>query len=384
MIENPPLSRDDVYEEREELERYERRFEDLTGGHMSYGTVSVRYARRLGELMRLRDKGGEVTDETLPRFATSQTPGAETHLVQTTEGFNVAVEVAGPKEGYPLIAFHGLPGSRLAKKGADELLEEVNARVHRYDRPGFGLSRSLPGRLPVHSIKDVDAIAQHFGLKEYGLIADSGGGPHALACAALLPGVKRVAILGSPAPPEALGEAWFAGMHPSNVGIFRNAFSKEKGDRDAATYTLSDLWLQIRSNPEAHFNRELKDAPEYAARSAFSARNAVILHEGLHLYHQGWEDEVLAKQWGVDPRSIDKEAMVVYGGKDVFSPPQHGEWLVENIPRARLLYARSNTSRCYATWPESRYGVVGRRVSYGNRSSRLNQPRRFATFVGSG
>ena len=55
------------------------------------------------------------------------------------------------------------------------------------DRPGFGRSTFQPGRTLLDWPSDVEQLADHLGLDQFGLIGHSGGGPHALACAAALP-----------------------------------------------------------------------------------------------------------------------------------------------------------------------------------------------------
>ncbi|WP_406214843.1 hypothetical protein [Streptomyces canus] len=54
----------------------------------------------------------------------------------------------------------------------------------------------------------------------------SGGAPHALACAALLPSrVRRAAPPTSPAPPDARDLSWFDGMAGSHVEEFTRALT---------------------------------------------------------------------------------------------------------------------------------------------------------------
>jgi pimeloyl-ACP methyl ester carboxylesterase len=63
---------------------------------------------------------------------------------------------------------------------------------------------------------DVAAIADALGIGRFAVLGHSGGGPHALACAALLPErvIAAVSVSG-PAPFDAAGLDWFAGWSPS-------------------------------------------------------------------------------------------------------------------------------------------------------------------------
>ena len=59
------------------------------------------------------------------------------------------------------------------------------------------------------------AIADALGIGRFAVLGHSGGGPHALACAALLPErvIAAVSVSG-PAPFDADGLDWFAGWSP--------------------------------------------------------------------------------------------------------------------------------------------------------------------------
>jgi len=68
---------------------------------------------------------------------------------------------------------------------------------------------------------DVAALADELGFDRFGVTGGSGGGPHVLACAALIPDrvVRAICIVGV-APwgtPGLERDEWFAGMDPENV-----------------------------------------------------------------------------------------------------------------------------------------------------------------------
>jgi pimeloyl-ACP methyl ester carboxylesterase len=86
-------------------------------------------------------------------------------------------------------------------------------RLISYDRPGYGKSAPAPGRAVADCASDVRAICQALGISRLAMWGASGGGPHVLACAALLPDlVTAAAALGSLAPYGAEGLDWFDGM----------------------------------------------------------------------------------------------------------------------------------------------------------------------------
>jgi len=94
-------------------------------------------------------------------------------------------------------------------------------RLISYDRPGYGGSAPCPGRTIADCADDVRAICAALGIGRLAMWGISGGGPHVLACAALLPDlVAAAASLASPAPFGAAGLDWFAGMGQDNVDDF--------------------------------------------------------------------------------------------------------------------------------------------------------------------
>ena len=70
-------------------------------------------------------------------------------------------------------------------------------------------------------VEDVVAIADALGLGRFGVWGVSGGGPHALACAALLSSrVPAAASLAAVAPYDAPGLDWTEGMGEDNIVEF--------------------------------------------------------------------------------------------------------------------------------------------------------------------
>jgi pimeloyl-ACP methyl ester carboxylesterase len=101
------------------------------------------------------------------------------------------------------------------------VLHGLGVRLITFDRPGYGESDRQEFRQVADVVPDVEAIADALGVEQFAVLGRSGGGPHALACAALLPDrVTRAGILVSLAPWGADGLDWFAGMSDSNIDEF--------------------------------------------------------------------------------------------------------------------------------------------------------------------
>src|SRR5690348_3299190 len=117
-----------------------------------------------------------------------------------------------------------MPGSRIGPLPRSTVLNRMGVRLISYDRPGYGNSERCKGRSVADAAHDVECIADFFDIDRFAVVGRSGGGPHALACAALLPQrVTRTAVLAGFAPPDAADLDWFAGMAPGNVAVFENA-----------------------------------------------------------------------------------------------------------------------------------------------------------------
>lgn len=140
------------------------------------------------------------------------------HRIDTPDGRVLAVAEWGDPAGQPLVAIHGTPGSRLGRWRDPAIYLRAGVRRITFDRAGYGLSTRRPGRRVADVIDDVLTIAGALGVDRFAVTGRSGGGPHALACAALLPGrVTRCAAVVAIAPFDAVGLDWFAGQTPGNV-----------------------------------------------------------------------------------------------------------------------------------------------------------------------
>lgn len=215
----------------------------------------------------------------------------------------------------------------------------MGIRLISYDRPGYGESTRVPGRTVSGAATDVAAIADALGLDRFAVVGRSGGGPHALACAAMLSDrVTRSAILVSIAPPDAPGLAWFDGMAKSNVDDYGAA------DRDVALFTerLLARAEQTRRDPEwlvAGLRAEL--TPSDLRVIGDGAMRHLILTsfaEATRLGGVGWVDDALAfrREWGFQLSDVTGEVLLWHGADDSFSPVGHTEWLASRIPHARV------------------------------------------------
>lgn len=132
-------------------------------------------------------------------------PG-ETLSHQLPDGREISYMEYGPTEGTPLLYFHGFPGSHedIHLFDGATLAEQLNVRLIAVNRPGYDNSDPMPGRSLLDFPKDVASLAKHLGLEKFSILAYSGGGPFALACAFAIPDrIDHVGIVSGMGPADA-------------------------------------------------------------------------------------------------------------------------------------------------------------------------------------
>ena len=99
----------------------------------------------------------------------------------------LAIHNAGPRDAPAVISHHGTPSCRLDVPGGTLAPAATGVRVVSFDRPGYGGSTPMAGRCVADAARDAMTVADALGLEQFAVIGTSGGGPHALATAALAP-----------------------------------------------------------------------------------------------------------------------------------------------------------------------------------------------------
>ncbi|MEV7013604.1 alpha/beta hydrolase [Streptosporangium sp. NPDC051022] len=263
-----------------------------------------------------------------------------TTFVRTRDGRTLAVDERGEPEGSPVFLLHGTPGSRVGPSPRATVLYRLGVRLITYDRPGYGLSDRRIGRNVADVAEDMAAIADALGIGSFAVLGRSGGAPHALACAALLPErTTRVAALVPLAPRGAEGLDWFKGMSVSNVDEYTAAAL----GHSAVTALLSPAVEEIRADPTRlvpAFDHELPESDRHIVAD-FGIRTMLARNFAEAVRHSadGWVDDALAfnAPWGFDPGTITVPTLLWHGDEDVFSPVGHAHWLGRRIPGARVV-----------------------------------------------
>jgi pimeloyl-ACP methyl ester carboxylesterase len=269
------------------------------------------------------------------------TQASENHrlTVQASGGRLLDVLVSGPEDGLPLVFHTGMPSGLV---GLGPIAEAVAARGLRtvlYARPGYGGSTPQPGRLAADAAADVGTILDRLGIDEFLTAGWSGGGPHALACAALLPvRCLAAASIAGFAPSDSPGLDWLAGMGQENVEEFRAALAGEADLTrflEVAAPTLRDITGAAVAD---RLGGLVSEADKAALTGDFADHLAALFRAALSTGIDGWRDDALAfsRDWGINLEALGHTTPVAIwqGGQDRMVPSGHGEWLAANIPLA--------------------------------------------------
>jgi pimeloyl-ACP methyl ester carboxylesterase len=185
---------------------------------------------------------------------------------------------------------------------------------------------------------DARQVLDSLGHDRFVTMGWSGGGPHALACAALLPErCAAAATIAGVAPYAAEGLDWLDGMAPENIEEFTlgaadgEAFT-EFLEREAAQYR--DLSGPDLADTLGGLVSEVDKASLSGALADFMAR---ALAHAMSAGTDGWRDDDVAflGDWGFDLASISCQVAIWQGAQDRMVPFEHGVWLAAHVPRAR-------------------------------------------------
>jgi pimeloyl-ACP methyl ester carboxylesterase len=258
-------------------------------------------------------------------------------LVATPDGRRLAVEDAGDRGGRPVMVHVGTPGGR--RLYGPRTLADAQRRGLRlitYDRPGYGDSTPQPGRSMSDCASDIRIICEALGIGRLAMWGLSGGGPHVLACAALLPDlVTAAASLASLAPYDAEGLDWLSGFSEGAIDEVRLMLTDQVKAR-ALFQKERDEMLAV---PPAQAAQDMQ-ARMPGADLALLADEAVSMQQALAPGIEGMWDDCVAQltPWGFDVAQITVPVLLVHGAKDQAVPFSHGQWLASHIPGAETWF----------------------------------------------
>jgi pimeloyl-ACP methyl ester carboxylesterase len=228
------------------------------------------------------------------------------------------------RSGLTVLWHHGSPQSGALPDPLRAAAADRGIRLLSYGRPSYGGSSPHPGRSIGSAAGDVAQIIDALGVDRFAAVGASGGGPHALACAALLPDrVVGVVTLAGPVPYTSDLD-WYAGMVAPG-GPRAAAEGREARARYAET---------------EKFDENSFTAADYAALEGAWASLGADAGRAGRAWPDGLidDDVALVSPWGFDVTRIEKPVLLVHGGEDRVIPASHSDWLVRRLPEVELWF----------------------------------------------
>jgi pimeloyl-ACP methyl ester carboxylesterase len=251
-------------------------------------------------------------------------------------GIRLRVREAGDPGGEPVIHFHGTPGSRLELSFADDLVQAAGVRIIAFDRPGYGGSTQTPFSLTSVATMAVQ-VADRLGVQEFRTIGWSGGGPFALATAALAGArVPVVGVIAGPGPfqlvPGALDDA---------SDIDKAALGKLPDQQAACEGFIEGFDMNPALENATSLYREFERSLSQTDRDIWALHSEDILIDMREAMTQGvwgagWDNVAWLGPWDFDPTEVQCPVLLWYGTADLMAPPYHAQWLEAHLRAPRL------------------------------------------------
>jgi pimeloyl-ACP methyl ester carboxylesterase len=253
---------------------------------------------------------------------------------------HLRVREMGDPGGEAVIHFHGTPGCRLELAFADSIVEAVGLRMIAFDRPGYGGSTQNPFGLTALAGIAVQ-VADQLGVDRFCTTGFSGGGPFALATAAL--GGTRV---------RAVGVMAGAGPFQLIPGAMDDLSDGDKAavallpDRQAACDRFvealhHDFDLELALGSATHLYEAFEPLLSETDRQLWAVYAEELLSDMREALTQGawgygWDNVAWLGPWDFDPTTLECPVLLWYGTEDRMAPPHHGQWLERNLRESRL------------------------------------------------
>jgi pimeloyl-ACP methyl ester carboxylesterase len=256
-----------------------------------------------------------------------------------SDGRRVGVCEWGDRGGWPVLLLHGTPGSARWRPGPAGLshVRERGVRLITVSRPGYGVSDRLMGRTVEAWAGDAAEVLTVLGAgSDVGIVGVSGGGPHALACGARLPGARAVAVLAGAG--DLATEEAFVGMADASAELWRSAF-ESGGALETMIGRIASA--MTRRRPAEVAERVLAGFPPSAV--ALMERDPEVRRvmvddfvEAFAAGGWGWLDDARAfrSPWEFDLAEVAVPVWLAHGVDDEFAPVHQAQRLAAELPNA--------------------------------------------------
>lgn len=259
------------------------------------------------------------------------------------DGRSLEYLTGGDQDGFPFAYHSGTPSAAVVDPLIWDAAERAGLRLVTYSRPGYGAStpRPTPEGWPVPiaaDAADAAALLDHLGMDEFVTLGWSGGGPRALACAAMMPTrCRAAATLAGVAPADTAGPDWAAGMGEENVRDFEAARQGRASYGPIAVEQAAEMGRVTAADIVAAFGGLVDEVDAAALSDDMGASVAASFNHAVAQGPGGMVEDTLqiVRPWGFELGEISVPVAVWQGGRDKMVPFEHGRWLAAAIPGAR-------------------------------------------------
>ena len=267
------------------------------------------------------------------------------NLIQLPDGAVVAFEEYGDPNGVPVIFCHGWPSSRSMARLTDEPARELGIRIVSIDRPGIRDSSFQPDRKLSDWPRLLKQVVEHLDLREFRVLAISGGAPYAYATAVAMPErVRAIAIVGG-APPIAEitdGEGllplyrWMVALYRSRPGLLRRCLH------------LVRPFLSVRS--PVRFRPLLLKMLLLRPCDAESLRDAAAFEAIFESQRLAWrasaegvmaDAEIHARPWGFAIEDVRVPVRLWHGKEDRAFSVQLAQQIAKRLPNCKSRFVNN-------------------------------------------
>ncbi len=246
------------------------------------------------------------------------------------------VRVDGDDRLPALLYCHDTPSAAVAFPLLEEALSRAGLRLVSWSRPGYGRSTTQRNRSVRSTAEDAKAVCAHLNLEQFAVAGWSGGGPHALAIAAMVPGCTEALLLSGFGPATVPDLDFLAGMNEAVIEEFTLAFDGEEEFEAALSDAATELQTVTREGLVEALGGDLCERDQLTLRGPLGDFLVRSFQHAVVRTSAGWRDDdsALVRNWGFPLDQVRVPVTVASGTADTRVPPAHGAWLASHLPQA--------------------------------------------------
>ena len=253
------------------------------------------------------------------------------------DGRKLGYQEYGIQDGFPILALHGTPGSRIWFKGNDPVSSDLGIRLITIDRPGYGLPDRLKNRKIIDFNEDINELVEILEINRFSIFGVSGGGAYALAYeTANNQNLIKVGLVASVyefidgKPPKEMCRpnriSFFLARHMPWILNFNFKQQKKLFERYPEIYIRS---AQKKMNHLCHSDQEVLKSEETSETMVMQFKEAFKNYHSEPTY----ELSLLSKKWELEYSAITSQVEVWHGENDTLSPISGLKEFIKIIPR---------------------------------------------------